>query len=83
MRSVMIAALSAWAALAMVSVASAQNGRGVSDPSAVSASHAPTVRDENGSGVNGLSVEQEDAIPYRPCTEPLGWENGRLRCRND
>jgi hypothetical protein len=38
---------------------------------------------ENGPDGKGLTVEQEDAIPYRPCTEVLGWVNGHVSCRND
>jgi hypothetical protein len=37
---------------------------------------------ENGSDGKGLTVEQENAIPYRPCMEVLGWVNGHLSCRN-
>jgi hypothetical protein len=76
MRSVIIAAMAALATLAMVSVASAQNGQR-------QRTDAPTVRQDNSSGANGLSVEQENAIPYHPCTEALGWVNGHLVCRND
>jgi hypothetical protein len=76
MRSAIIAAMSALAALAMVSVASAQYGKPVR-------SDAPTVRHDNNSDADRLSVEQEDAIPYHPCTEALGWVNGHLVCRND
>jgi hypothetical protein len=27
-------------------------------------------------------IKQENAVPYQPCVEALGWVNGRLRCRN-
>jgi hypothetical protein len=37
---------------------------------------------ENGLDGHGITVEQENAIPYRPCTEVLGWVNGHLSCRN-
>ena len=30
----------------------------------------------------GISAEQEIAIPYTPCVQPMGWVNGRLRCDN-
>jgi hypothetical protein len=80
MRSAIIAAL---ATLAMVSVASAQNDQRVSDPSYVGTIHSPMMPDEDGSNAKSLTVEQENAIPYRPCMEPLGWTNGHLRCRND
>ena len=76
MRSAIIAALSALAALAMVSAASA------TDPSSVHINHAPTVSDKDSPDVNGLTAEQENAIPYRPCMDAAGWVNGRLRCRN-
>ena len=31
----------------------------------------------------GITVDEEKAIPYQPCEEALGWQNGRLRCRNE
>jgi hypothetical protein len=43
----------------------------------------PPVNNENGLDGHGLTVEQENAIPYRPCTEVLGWVNGHVSCRND
>ena len=43
----------------------------------------PPVNNENGVDGHGLTVEQENAIPYRPCAEVLGWVNGHLSCRND
>ena len=43
----------------------------------------PPVSNENGLDGHGLTVEQENAIPYRPCSEVLGWVNGHLICRND
>jgi hypothetical protein len=45
--------------------------------------YTPPADNENGSNGKGLTVEQEDAIPYRPCTEALGWVNGHLSCRNE
>lgn len=78
MRSAIIAALSALATLAMVSIVSAQNDQGASGPSRVTTNQTPTV----GDNANGLTVEQEKAIPYRPCMEAYGWVNGRLRCGN-
>jgi len=30
----------------------------------------------------GISPQQEAAIPYTPCVQPMGWVNGRLRCDN-
>jgi hypothetical protein len=44
---------------------------------------SPPADNENGSDGKGLTVEQENAIPYRPCTEVLGWVNGHVSCRND
>ena len=44
---------------------------------------SPAVSNENGPDGNGLTVQQENAIPYRPCTAVLGWVNGRMSCRND
>jgi hypothetical protein len=43
----------------------------------------PPANNENGSDGKGVTVEQENAIPYRPCTEVLGWVNGHLSCRNE
>jgi hypothetical protein len=50
-----------------------------SGPSGVTTNQTPTVSDN----ANGLTVEQENAIPYRPCMEAYGWVNGRLRCGNN
>jgi len=44
---------------------------------------SPPADNENGSNGKGITVEQENAIPYRPCTEALGWVNGHLSCRNE
>ena len=43
----------------------------------------PPADNENGSNGKGVTVEQENAIPYRPCTEVLGWVNGHVSCRNE
>jgi hypothetical protein len=72
MRSAMIAALSALASLAMVSIASAQDNQGGAT------TKAPTA----GDNAHGLTVEEENAIPYRPCMEAYGWINGHLQCNN-
>jgi hypothetical protein len=77
MRSVVLAALSASAALATISVAFAQNEPSVSDPTRETTNQA--VRNNP----PGITVEQENAIPYRPCMEAYGWANGRLRCDNN
>jgi hypothetical protein len=82
MRPAITAALSALAVLVTVSVGFAQNGQSKSDPS-YARTHDPVLSDDNGSNANGLTADQEDSIPYRPCTVPLGWVNGRLQCRND
>lgn len=47
-----------------------------------SESTTPPANSENGNDGRGVTVEQENAIPYRPCTEVLGWVNGHLNCRN-
>jgi hypothetical protein len=84
MRSAIIAALSVLAALAIMPVvATAQIDQSVANPSYEPANHAPMVGDENSSDRTGLTAEQEGKIPYHPCTEPLGWINGRLQCRNN
>ncbi len=78
MRSAIIAALSALAALAMISVvATAQTDQRVSNPSFGPANQAAT------SDGSGLTAEEEGKIPYHPCTEAIGWVNGRLQCRNN
>ncbi len=81
MRSVMIAALSALAAVATISVACAQNDQKASRPP-----RAPTTSDKPSDatvGNNpGITVQQETAIPYTACREAQGWVNGRLRCDN-
>ena len=86
MRVSIIAALSALTCLTMVSFASAQNNQGVSRPPDETANHsppAPELRDGTGPKLPGLTVEEESAIPYRPCTEALGWVSRHLRCYNN
>jgi hypothetical protein len=80
MRSTIIAALSALATLAMASIVSAQDDPCGSGPSRITTNQTPTVSD-NANG--GLTVEQESAIPYRPCMEARGWVNGHLVCSNN
>jgi hypothetical protein len=75
MRCTFVAALSALATLAMVSIVSAQNDQGASGQSGVTTNQTPTA--------NGPTAAQENAIPYRPCMEALGWVDGRLVCRNN
>jgi hypothetical protein len=48
-----------------------------------SESVTPPANNENGSNGKGITVEQENAIPYHPCVEVLGWVNGHISCRND
>jgi hypothetical protein len=49
-----------------ISVASAENDKDVTDPDKTP----------------GISPQQQAKIPYIPCTEAVGWVNGRLRCNN-
>ena len=82
MRSVIIAALTALAAAATISIACAQNDQSISSPP----QPAPAVNDKPPSITAekepGITVKQESAVPYRPCREAQGWVNGRLRCDN-
>jgi hypothetical protein len=82
MRSAFIAAMSALATLIMFSVASAQNVQRVLDPPYVR-NDASAMRHDNSSDADGITVEQENMIPYHPCTRAVGWVNGHLVCRND
>jgi hypothetical protein len=52
-------------------------------PSSAPIIHTPPADNENGPDGKGITVEQENAIPYRPCIEVLGWVNGHVSCRND
>jgi hypothetical protein len=61
----------------------AESFQGPPFPSSEPIIHSPPVANENGSDGKGLTVEQENAIPYRPCAEVLGWVNGHVSCRND
>jgi hypothetical protein len=60
----------------------AESYQGPAVPSAVPA-QSLSADNENNSDGRGLTAEQENAIPYHPCVEALGWVNGRLSCRND
>jgi hypothetical protein len=88
MRISIIVALSALSCLTMVSFAFAQTNQGVSPPPDVTANPKPAsvptnpAPDGTGAKLPGITVEQESAIPYRPCTAVRGWVNGRLRCDN-
>jgi hypothetical protein len=77
MRSSIIAALTASTVLAMTSVVSAQTDRPSSDTSNVAANRS------NSPDAYGITAAQEDAIPYHACSIAVGWENGRLVCRNN
>ena len=82
MRYVIIAALSASAAVAMISVACAQNDQKASRQprSAPTASDKPS--DATVGNNPGITVQQENAVPYTACREAQGWVNGRLKCDN-
>lgn len=81
MRAIIFAALTALATMSMASIASAQqDDQGASGPSRSTTQQRPTARD-NANG--GLTVQQENEIPYRPCMEAHGWVNDRLRCDNN
>ena len=77
MKYSMVAALTASAVLAMISVVSAQNVQPSSDTSRAGAAR-PNPQDE----YCGLTPTQEDKIPYRACTIAVGWVNGHLVCRD-
>jgi hypothetical protein len=84
MRSAIIAVLSVLAALAIMPVvATAQIDQNVANPSYERSTRAPMVGGENSSDGTALTPEQENMIPYHPCTEALRWVNGRLQCRNN
>jgi hypothetical protein len=60
----------------------AESFQGPPFPSSAPIIQPPPADNENGSDGKGLTVEQENAIPYRPCTEVLRWVNGHVSCRN-
>ena len=72
MRSMIFAAL---VAATTISVASAE---GVSTPLPT----PPVTTDNVIAKPQGISPQQEIAIPYIPCIKAVGWVNGRLRCDN-
>ena len=83
MRSAIITALSALAVVAIMPiVASAQIDQSVANPSYERANQTLMPGAENSSGASSLTAQQENEIPYHPCTEAVGWVNGRLVCRN-
>jgi hypothetical protein len=81
MRS-LITAAALLASVALTMGFTAESFQGPPFPSSKPA-YTPPVDNENGPDGHGLTVEQENAIPYRPCTEVLGWVNGHLSCRNE
>lgn len=88
MRSLPIAALSATAFVAMVSVAVAESDQFTWDPAGQPASASQGASRKHagrnsGEDEPGITAEQERAIPYHPCVEAHDWVNGRLRCSND
>jgi hypothetical protein len=84
MRSLLIAALSAPAFVAMASVAVAESDPSTRDLAGASQRASPKhAGPNNGENVPGITAEQERAIPYHPCVEASDWVNGRLRCNND
>ena len=82
MRYIIVTALSASAAVAMISVACAQNDQKASrqPQSAPIASEKPS--DATVGNSPGITVQQENAVPYTACREAQGWVNGRLKCDN-
>lgn len=84
MRSLLIAALSATAFVAMASAAIAEMDQFTRDPAGVGQGASPKHASPNsGENVPGITAEQESVIPYHPCVEANDWVNGRLRCNND
>jgi hypothetical protein len=77
MRSMIFAAL---VAATTISVASAEDLSTQAPPPSPPASRSPTT--VTGDKLPGISPQQEAAIRYHPCTQAVGWANGRLRCNN-
>jgi hypothetical protein len=76
MRSSIIAAFTASAVLAMTPIVSAQTAQQNSDTSNAAANRSKTIDEP------GITAAQENAIPYRACSNAVGWVHGRLQCRN-
>ena len=74
MRSTIMAAFTASAVLAMTSIVAAQATQQCPDTSNAAAN--PNDPDY------GMTAAQENAIPYRACSNAVGWAHGRLVCRN-
>ena len=80
MRSSITLVLSALLSLATISLASAE---AVKVPRVIlptSNTSVPSQPPEY--EISGFTAEQQNAIPYRPCTQAVGWVNGRLHCYN-
>jgi hypothetical protein len=82
MRYASIAVMCALATLAIVSTAIAADQKGVKKQSSETTSSIPANNPSYGDNQPGLTIQQENKIPYQPCREALGWVNGRLRCDN-
>jgi hypothetical protein len=86
MRSANVAAFSILITLTSVSVGYAQTDQ--SQPSSTAprgvTGNPPPQRQEPIPNFPSVEqqIKQENAAPYQPCVEALGWVNGRLRCRN-
>jgi hypothetical protein len=89
MRSVIIAAMSAFVTLGIVSIGYPQNDQGASqkpsDQSAVPTDRAlaadpkkPTVGEEE--SIPGITPAQETKIPYHPCNTSVVLADGRNAC---
>jgi hypothetical protein len=79
MRSSIIAAFTASAVLAMTSIVSAQTTQQSSDTPNVPANSANSANNPD----YGMTAAQENAIPYRACSNAVGWVHGHLVCRNN
>jgi hypothetical protein len=78
---IIVVILSAVATLATVSIASAQNDQRVSDrPRATTNAPAAAKNAATKDATSLTTLEQEIAMPYRPCINARGWVNGRLVC---
>jgi hypothetical protein len=73
-------ALAVFLSVASVSLASAE---AVAVPRVVlPTSNTPAQTQTQEYEAPGITVVQQNAIPYHPCTQAVGWVNGRLRCSN-
>jgi hypothetical protein len=83
MRYARLVALWALVTLATVSIAVAADRKDTKKQSSESTNSIPATGSTYGENEPGITIQQENAVPYRPCREALGWVNGRLRCSND